>query len=53
MAFSPWHGVAAHRPLGSIMRVRKVVYEGSAKFRSERNGCPIHEPRDMQGFPQA
>ena len=53
MAFSPWHGVAAHRPLGAIMRVRKVVYEGSAKFRSERNGCPIHEPRGMEGFPQA
>jgi hypothetical protein len=27
MLFSPWHGLAAHRPLGGIMRVRKAVYE--------------------------
>ena len=51
MAFSPWHGVAAHRPLGSIMRVRKAVYDSSAEFRSQRNGCPIHEPRGLQDFP--
>ncbi len=51
MAFSPWHGVAAHRPLGSIMRVRKAVYESSAQFRSYRNRCPIHEPRGVEGFP--
>jgi hypothetical protein len=45
MAFSPWHGVLAHQPLGSVMRVRKAVYAASARFRSEHNGCPIHEPR--------
>jgi hypothetical protein len=44
MAFSPWHCLEAHRPLGSIMRVRQAAYEASAKFRGERNGCPIHEP---------
>jgi hypothetical protein len=32
------------RPLGAIMRVRKTAYEASSRFRSERNGCPIHEP---------
>ena len=50
LAFSPWHGVAAHRPLGSVMRVRKAVYEGSVNFRGQRNGCPMHEPRDMGAF---
>lgn len=45
MSFSPWHGLAAHRPLGGVMRVRKPSYEMSARFRSEHNGCPIHEPR--------
>jgi hypothetical protein len=40
MSFSPWHGIKAHQPLGSIMRVRKSAYEMSAGFRSERNGCP-------------
>jgi hypothetical protein len=45
MAFSPWHGVAAHRPLGSVMRVRRETYRASARFRGERNGCPMREPR--------
>lgn len=45
LSFSPWHGLAAHRPLGSINRVRKENYESSTAFRSEHNGCPIHEPR--------
>jgi hypothetical protein len=45
MFFSPWHGIAAHRPLGSIMRLRKPAYNMSARFRSEHNGCPIIEPK--------
>jgi len=44
VSFSPWHGIAAHRPLGSIMRVRRATYEASVNFRSEHNHCPIHEP---------
>ncbi len=51
MAFSPWHGLAAHRPLGSISRVRKATYEASAQFRGEHNGCPIHEPKTVAGMP--
>lgn len=45
MAFSPWHGLAAHRPLGGVMRSRKPSYEMSSAFRAQHNGCPIHEPR--------
>ncbi len=45
LSFSPWHGIAAHRPLGSIMRLRKPTYKASARFRFERNGCPMREPR--------
>ncbi|MBC7586228.1 MAG: catalase, partial [Tardiphaga sp.] len=45
MSFSPWHGIAAHQPLGSIMRVRKQAYQSSAVFRGSHNGCPMHEPR--------
>jgi hypothetical protein len=33
MYFSPWHGLAAHRPLGSIQRARKAPYRASAEFR--------------------
>ncbi len=47
LSFSPWHGLAAHRPLGSIMRLRKAVYEASADFRRQRNNVPSHEPRSF------
>jgi hypothetical protein len=47
MQFSPWHCLAAHRPIGSIMRVRRAVYAASARFRAERNGAPLAEPRDL------
>ena len=45
MAFSPWHGIAEHRPVGSIMRARKSAYAHSANFRSEHNAEPVQEPR--------
>lgn len=51
LAFSPWHGLAAHRPLGSIMRARKVVYETSARFRQEHNKHVIEEPRELGTLP--
>lgn len=47
MQFNPWHALAAHRPLGSIMRVRKEVYAMSKRFRAERNGIEIAEPHDL------
>jgi hypothetical protein len=47
LVFSPWHGIVEHQPLGSIMRVRKAVYEASAQFRLSHNGCPMHEPRNL------
>jgi hypothetical protein len=50
MSFTPWHGLAAHRPLGGIMRVRKAAYEAAKRFRAERNGRVIQEPREMVPF---
>ena len=44
MRFSPWIGLAAHRPLGNINRARKAPYEHSAEYRARFNRCPIHEP---------
>lgn len=32
--FDPWGGLAAHRPLGEIMRARKVAYFESQKGRN-------------------
>ena len=50
MSFSPWHGLAAHRPLGSIMRLRKSAYEASAGFRAQHSGKAIVEPRTIEGL---
>ncbi len=51
MGFSPWHGIAAHRPLGTFMRLRKMAYSQSQRFRSERNPHPVTEPTSLQDFP--
>lgn len=47
MSFSPWHALAAHKPIGSIMRVRKATYEMAANFGATRNGNSVHEPSDL------
>lgn len=44
LAFSPWNGLAAHQPLGSIMRIRKAAYAASQAFRLPKNGCPFAQP---------
>lgn len=42
LAFNPWHGLAAHRPLGAINRARREVYDFSADYRADFNKCPVH-----------
>jgi hypothetical protein len=37
MSFNPWHSLAAHKPVGSINRVRYVVYEGISEMRRHMN----------------
>ncbi|RYF74656.1 MAG: hypothetical protein EOO39_08205 [Cytophagaceae bacterium] len=46
MAFSVWHGLAAHRPLGSIQRARQATYKASAQFRQSRYGTSDN-PQDV------
>lgn len=41
MAFNPWHCLAAHRPLGSVMRARRAAYAASSGFRLSKFGCPV------------
>jgi len=33
LSFSPWHATEDHRPLGNVMRARRVAYEASAALR--------------------
>ncbi len=44
LSFSPWRGLAAHRPIGSVNRARRYAYPASADARSPRGRCPVHEP---------
>jgi hypothetical protein len=44
MAFTPWHGLTAHQPIGGINRLRREVYIASSKFRSQ--------PKEPTGFPK-
>ena len=47
LAFSPWHGVAAHRPLGSVMRLRREAYAAAQRFRAEKNQRTLSEPKTI------
>ena len=47
LAFAPWHGLAAHQPLGGVNRARRDPYKMSAEFRGRFNGCPMHEPKAL------
>lgn len=44
MAFTPWHGLTTHQPLGGINRLRRGVYIASSIFRSQ--------PKEPTGFPK-
>jgi hypothetical protein len=44
LTMTPWHALPAHKPLGGINRVRKVVYETISKLRHETNGVDSVEP---------
>src|SRR5262249_36410571 len=51
LSFNPWRCLDAHRPLGSIMRLRKEAYRLSSTFRHEKNGKPMIEPKDISEYP--
>ena len=51
LSFTPWRCLAAHRPLGSIMRLRLKAYEESSRFRHAMNASPRAEPADISELP--
>jgi hypothetical protein len=51
LSFNPWNGVAAHRPLGGIMRIRRSAYARSAAFRHTLNARPRSEPAHLSEIP--
>lgn len=50
LSFTPWHALHAHRPVGGINRVRKVVYETISKLRHKLNAAPRVEPTGQETF---
>ena len=51
LTFTPFHALPAHRPLGSIMRVRRQAYETSSAYRHQMNAQPRAEPRAIDELP--
>lgn len=47
----PWWGLSAHRPLGSINRVRRRAYEELGAWRHEMNAVEPTEPRSLAEVP--
>ena len=44
LSFTPWHALPDHKPLGSINRLRKVVYERISDTRHQMNQVERMEP---------
>ncbi len=51
LSFAPGHSLAAHRPLGSIMRARMKAYAVLGSARRRDNGDPAREPRSISEVP--
>jgi hypothetical protein len=51
LSFNPWHCLAAHRPLGNIMRSRFEAYQASSHFRHSANGREMIEPKSIDELP--
>ena len=51
MTFRPAHSLAAHRPLGSVMRARLQVYLALSGFRHRENGIQEQNPSRATAIP--
>jgi hypothetical protein len=51
LSFDPWRCLAAHQPLGSLMRLRREAYRASSVFRHDKDHKPTHEPQRIAEFP--
>jgi hypothetical protein len=52
LSFNSWRALEAHRPLGSINRLKLKVYEASSEFRHTVNDAPRIEPKDIAELPE-
>lgn len=52
LSYTPWHALEVHRPLGSMNRARKIVYQQTASVRREINGVEPQEPTSQTFHPK-
>ena len=51
LTFRPAHALAAHRPLGGVMRARLQVYKALSEFRHRETGAPEAHPTAIDEVP--
>lgn len=51
MTFRPAHSLAAHQPLGSVMRARLQVYRALSDFRHRENGVSAEDTASIDRIP--
>ena len=51
IGLSPWNGLKDHRPLGSVNRLRKKVYETGRGHRAAGNKREVRLPRGVEEMP--
>ncbi|MFE5708338.1 catalase family protein [Rhodococcus koreensis] len=51
LAFNPWNGITAHKPLGSINRLKIKTYQTSSDFRHKMNKVEFSEPINISEVP--
>jgi len=51
MTFRPAHSLAAHRPLGGVMRARLQVYQALSDFRHRENGVAAANTASIKEIP--
>jgi Catalase len=50
LRFSPWNGLAVHRPVGALNRLRSFVYPVVASYRHQKRGFVYQEPTGNETF---
>ncbi|NER78505.1 MAG: catalase [Leptolyngbya sp. SIO1D8] len=50
LRFSPWNGLAVHRPVGALNRLRSSVYEIVGKYRHQKQNLDYQEPTGIETF---
>ena len=51
LTFRPAHSLAAHQPLGGVMRARLQVYRALSAFRHRENGIAETDPASVDAIP--